>query len=185
MVQKLVGSRIAKHMRKVMHLFHKPATEKMKLSPEKQIDLNEMLKDAVLKGKLKRIERLLKAGAEIEAKDKDGITALIWAAHVGGMEACRLLIEKGAKVDAKDKMGWTALMFAARWRHTDICKLLIENGADVNAKVEKEFYKGMNALMIARSTGRTETVAFLGLVMLMGKDGFNSFYSPFKECISS
>ena len=72
----------------------KLSTEKRVLSPEKQKQLNGMLIEAANKGKIKRVERLLKIGANINAKDNLGRSALIKAAKEGHTETCALLIEK-------------------------------------------------------------------------------------------
>ena len=70
----------------------------------------------------------LEHGANVNAKDTDGQTALMKAYTT---EQVRLLIEAGADVNAKDKNGKTALMQAV---FPEQVKLLIEAGADVNAK---------------------------------------------------
>ena len=42
------------------------------------------------------VKLLLKKGAELEAKDKDGQSPLLWAAEEGHEAAVKLLLEKGA-----------------------------------------------------------------------------------------
>jgi ankyrin repeat protein len=70
------------------------------------------------------VQLLLNKGADVEAKDKDGWTALIWAAQ-GGYEAMvRLLLDKRADVEAKDQYGWTALLWAAQEGHEAVVRLL-------------------------------------------------------------
>jgi len=60
------------------------------------------------------VELLLKKGANVNAKDKYGGTALMYAAVKGHKEVVELLIENGADVNAKNIMGKTALMSASR-----------------------------------------------------------------------
>jgi hypothetical protein len=67
---------------------------------------------AAKKGDTSRVEALLKAGADIEAKDNDGRTALMLAAQYGRVDTVRLLLAKGAHADARDKRGWNACMLA-------------------------------------------------------------------------
>ena len=67
---------------------------------------------AAKNGDTARVEALLKAGAEIEAKDKDGRTALMLAAQYGHADTVRLLLAQGARADARDKRGWNAYMLA-------------------------------------------------------------------------
>jgi hypothetical protein len=60
------------------------------------------------------VRLLVERGADVNAKDKYGSTAL-YQADKGGHEAVvRLLVERGADVNAKDEWGSTALHHAAR-----------------------------------------------------------------------
>lgn len=56
---------------------------------------------------------LLEKGADIEAEDLDGRTALLEAAGNGQETLVRLLLEKDANVEAKDRRKRTALFKAA------------------------------------------------------------------------
>ena len=100
----------------------------------KQDELNKRLYDAVSGNRISEIEQLLKQGADVNAKDKNGWTPLHQAANKGFPEIVKLLIKNGADVNVKDKDGWTPLHDALYWDLVGIAKLLIENGADVNAK---------------------------------------------------
>ena len=71
---------------------------------------------------------LLEKGADVNAKNKFGETALMRAKTA---EQTKLLIDAGADVNAKDCDGETALMCAQTAEQT---KLLLEKGADVNAE---------------------------------------------------
>jgi ankyrin repeat protein len=78
------------------------------------------------------IKALLAAGADVNAKDNEGKTALREAAWKGGADSLKALIAAGADVNAKDKEGYTALDAALDL--PDNVKALIAAGADVNAK---------------------------------------------------
>ena len=67
---------------------------------------------AARNGDTDRVRALLKAGAGIEARDKDGRTALMLAAQYGRADTVRLLLAQGAHADARDKRGWNAYMLA-------------------------------------------------------------------------
>ncbi len=70
----------------------------------------------------------------MDAKGRNGKTALIIAAAWGRLGIVELLLQKDAEVDAKNSGGWTALRCAARHRHLDVAKVLLKKGANVNAK---------------------------------------------------
>ena len=75
--------------------------------------------------------------ANINDKDKDGWTALIWASYEGHLGVVQYLADNGANINDKDNDGWTALMRAS-WRgYSEIVKYLIEIGADINIKNDK------------------------------------------------
>lgn len=80
------------------------------------------------------VESLLAHGSEINATDKDGWNALMWASWSGLPKVADTLIDGGANVAAKDKLGNTALMIAARRGHAEIVSKLLAKGADKNAR---------------------------------------------------
>ena len=96
-------------------------------------------------------------GGDVNAKDKNGITALMVAFFRGNSEIMKYLVGKGADVNAKDNGGWTALIWASYQGNLETVKCLVEHGADVNAK-DKD---GWTALMWASSRGKLETVKCL------------------------
>ena len=72
------------------------------------------------------IKLLIEKGADLNAIDKYGYTALIWACRNNNIEIVKLLIEKGADINAKNFIGYTALIWACRNNNTEVIKLLIE-----------------------------------------------------------
>lgn len=101
--------------------------------------------DAVKSGDKETVAMAIKEGFNVNAKDKDGYTALLITAEKGDIEIAKLLVEKGADVNAKDKDGYTALMYVAYAGNLEIAKMLIKNGADVHVR-DKD---GWTALMFA------------------------------------
>lgn len=94
---------------------------------------------------------LLAAGADREATDRQGWTALHWAADAGRLRCAVSLIEAGAKLDAQDHRGRTPSMLALSKRPlVQLVELLLSAGADADARD----HHGWSALhYLAASTG--------------------------------
>lgn len=80
------------------------------------------------------IEALLKQGADVNAKDDNGESALLFAAKNGQTEMVQLLLIKGANVNLKTPKRTTALMVAVYKCHKDVVEVLLAQGADVNSR---------------------------------------------------
>ena len=102
------------------------------------------------------VEALLHRGADPNARNPEGATALMYAAIHGGAPLMHLLVSKGADPNARNVAGATALMWAAG--DAAKAKLLIGAGANVNEKSAL----GRTPLIIASATaGNLETVRLL------------------------
>lgn len=73
---------------------------------------------------------LLGKGANPNSRDRDGWSAIHWAAEEGHMEVVRLLLESGASINAVSSYGTSALHCAANGGHSSIVKLLLSHRAD-------------------------------------------------------
>lgn len=91
-----------------------------------------------LSGRTDVTKLLLDKGGDVNAKDKEGRTALTEAAKIGHTDIVKLLLDKAADINTKDKDGRSPLVWAAAKMHADLVKLLVERGADVNAKDKGE-----------------------------------------------
>lgn len=78
------------------------------------------------------VKLLLDKGANLNAKDSFGVTALFDAASSGNTEGARLLIEKGADANGADMASRSPLAMAAGNSNLPLVKLLLSKGADVN-----------------------------------------------------
>ena len=72
------------------------------------------------------VQLLLEAGAEKDANDSDGCTALMAAACSGFAEVVQLLLDAGAQKDLRDSVGRTALINAAGYGHFSVVRVLLE-----------------------------------------------------------
>lgn len=86
--------------------------------------------------KLSEIKRALNNGADINGRDKYGMTSLMWASALNdNINMVKYLMQNGADINAKDNRGKTALILAAaRNTNVEFVKYLIANGGDVNGK---------------------------------------------------
>ena len=112
---------------------------------------------AVKKGNKEIVERLLQKGADVNLRDKFGITALMRAVSSNHKEIIERLLQKGADVNVKNNDGETPLMRAVKNGNKDIVELLIKNSADVNAKNDD----GKTALIRAVEKGNKDIVELL------------------------
>ena len=86
---------------------------------------------AVKLGEKEITEELLKAGANVNGKDKNNRTALYSAIEKGNYNLVKLLIDHGIKITYFDKKK-TPLVHAASLGLEKITKLLIDNGVRLN-----------------------------------------------------
>lgn len=66
---------------------------------------------------------------KVNARDKDGWTALMYAITNGNKKIVQMLIAAGAKVNQKNKKGLTPLDIAHDYMKDEIEKILKDNGA--------------------------------------------------------
>ncbi len=76
------------------------------------------------------VEEALAAGADIDARDAVGRTALMWSAFHGNASMLHYLLERGAGVNVRDRRGRTALMWGAIAGHGHVASALLASGAD-------------------------------------------------------
>lgn len=135
----------------------KPEKVSLPAKPEMVSDymLNEGLLEAAEKGRAKHAKKMLSLGADVNAKDKWQVTALMSASKNGYLGIVRDLVTRKAIIE--DYKGNSALVWAAWAGHLDIVKLLLEYGADVKALDEN----GNTALFDATRRGHAEVVKVL------------------------
>lgn len=96
-----------------------------------------------------KIWSLIEGGADLEVRNANGNTPLIFASCIGDRKVVDLLIRNGANINTTGCKGMTALMEAAKNGFSDVVACLASKGADVNARDED----GWTPLMYALHNG--------------------------------
>jgi ankyrin repeat protein len=86
--------------------------------------------DAVTRGDAAAVRVLLRDGADVDARDRHGQTALMLAAHAGHDAVVAVLLEHGAALDVTAKFGLSALMLAIVAGHAETARRIARAGAD-------------------------------------------------------
>lgn len=114
----------------------------------------ETFVEAASAGDVAIVRAMLDAGVEIDARNKEGYTALQQAAWFGRGEVFDLLHEAGADLHVKDKDRAGLLHFAAAGGDRGVVQKLLTLGFNVNAADRKRF----TPLMAAAEKGRLDVV---------------------------
>lgn len=92
------------------------------------------LKAAVICLDLEAVRGLLAAGADMQARDKHGFTALHFAVNAGDGACVQILLDHGADPEARAmSQQWTPLHLAAATGQAACLQVLLAEGADVHA----------------------------------------------------
>ncbi|MGW2064913.1 ankyrin repeat domain-containing protein [Streptomyces sp. NPDC001937] len=124
--------------------------------------LSRHLVVAALLGDTTRVKALLRAGADPERADGEGVTPLYAASVNGAAEIARLLLAAGASPDTESGgLGseGTPLCAAACWGHTETVRELLAHGADPNLR--EDHGVGRSPLNWAIGGPHPDTVALL------------------------
>ena len=114
--------------------------------------------DAAMAKDATRVKSLLKTGADANAAQGDGMTALHWAAMNGDGALAEMLLVAGASPRATTRIGgFTALHLASQAGRDAAVPALIKGGAEVDARTST----GATALMLAAASGNAAIVEAL------------------------
>jgi ankyrin repeat protein len=113
--------------------------------------------EAARTGDKDALRTLIQKGADVNAAEGDGATALHWASYRDDLEAADLLIRAGARVNAANDLGATPLWAASQNGSESMVRRLLAAGANPNAKL----MAGETALMVASRAGSAAVVDLL------------------------
>ena len=123
-----------------------------------QLAANTDVADAAKARDAAAVKTLLKQGADVNAAQGDGMTALHWAATNGDPALTQMLLTAGANIRATTRLGGiTPLLMASQAGHAQVVAALLAAGADANSMTAT----GATALMLAARSGNTDTVTRL------------------------
>ena len=128
------------------------ADRKLSLSTQEKKKLNEELLEAAKRGKTEKVRELLGNGAEVDAENWMGWTALCWAARMGHTKTVEVLIASGANVNKRswfDEMN--PLLHAMSCNKPETEKILRDKGAEVVL-----FYSRMTITRLIRKNKRMD-----------------------------
>ena len=114
--------------------------------------------DAAMRGDSAAVSTLLaRRGADVNAPQPDGATALHWAVYRDDAAMLDQLLRAGAKPNVVNRVGMTPLTMAALYGSAPIVDRLLKAGADVKATGPN----GESMIMYAARNGRPETLRLL------------------------
>jgi len=116
------------------------------------------LVEAAKKKDQRAVRSLLEQGVDVNARQTDGTTALMWAAHWDDLETADLLIRARANANAANDYGVTALSLACTNGSARMVAKLLQAGGNPNAALPRT---GETPLMRCAWTGNAEAVRAL------------------------
>ena len=115
--------------------------------------------DAAMRGDLDEVRELLRSGADVNAPQSDGLTALHWAADNGDAALAGVLIYAGANLAPLTRNdAYTPMHMAARGGHAGVIEQLLEAGADPGVATSRT---GVTPMHLAAKAGSGEAIRAL------------------------
>lgn len=108
-------------------------------------------------GPSENVRILINAGADLEKRDVDGYTALMYAANADQLECVIQLVSVGAQINARDNDHSIPIMFAAQNGSIDVVRFLLEH----RAAPTFEGKLGVSARGFAESNGHQAIVELI------------------------
>ena len=120
------------------------------------------LEVATFDGDVDEVARIITEGADIDARNRYGMTALMIAVTRGHGPLTQWLIDRGADLDHTAKYGMSALMLAVIYGHTDIVDSLVKAGARTDIRgTGAPGFQDKTALDLAHDRGDAAMISLL------------------------
>ena len=148
-----------KHGQTALDYARKSENKKIIALIEDKLDPNKALIKACEENDLQRVKKVIKNGADPNAKDNEGrATALYVAAWYGHSDIVEHLLEKMSPeaINAQESYGWTALHKAAQSGRADVVEKLLERMSP--EAINAQDFNGWTALHDAAHNGRADVV---------------------------
>jgi outer membrane protein assembly factor BamB len=143
---------------------------------------NEALWEASRAGDTAAITAALARGADVNAKSRYDVTALIFAAGSGRLEAVQLLVARGANVNAQDTFYRArAAEMAITNGHLDVTVYLLQNGAEADGLLAAGVQQNQEALVKAAVAGKVTRQGLQTAMTMAGnmkRDALVAFIKP-------
>lgn len=124
--------------------------------------MDKVWENAVREGDPVQVYDLIAAGADVNAKDKYGQTAIMLASLNGHTDVVQFLVDAHAELNMTAKYNLSALMLAVINHHDHIVRILVDAGADLTLRGSGApgFYN-KTAAELAKDSGQKEIAAYL------------------------
>lgn len=116
--------------------------------------VEQQLVSAATEGDIETVLELLEGGADINATNNQGVTAVMAATQKNNIDTVKILIEQGADIDIRNNNMDNVLLYAGAEGLLEIVKLAIQAGADTT--ITNRF--GGTALIPASDRGHVDIV---------------------------
>ena len=114
--------------------------------------------DAAMRGDIEGVRTLLREGADVNAAQGDGMTALHWSALNGDLKTLNVLLYAGATTESLTRVGaYTPLHLASSRGHGAVVARLLEAGSKPGVSTTT----GVQPLHLAAQAGNPEAVTAL------------------------
>ena len=122
---------------------------------------NKELLLAAHRGELDKLKQLLDAGADVNYRNEDSMTPLMFAVTSDQLDIVNELIRRGADITTAAMNGATALHLAANFGHVDILKKIIDTHLAERDHLNAQDIRGQTALHGAAEGGMVNSVMLL------------------------